>query len=249
MNRFILFIFITVLTLTSAVKLSDKTAETTKNTSSTDSQYYDDDIVSTVEAGSDIEHEQKESSSQEESTDLHKSNIPSETPNNPKNTSGIQTNESETTNEKIDNIGGIPVNNKEFNLRLVVDKLINEKVFFVNGIDLAFKQPLNEDEIYTLFGPPSEITELSDLNFEYTDYRIGYYEKQLNSVAYFNLNINENEVLEVLGNPYSLTEKNQYNQRVLLYTVYFHDVQDLEEYITLYFAFDNHGTLEYFTIN
>ncbi|WP_336496359.1 hypothetical protein [Psychrobacillus sp. FJAT-51614] len=142
--------------------------------------------------------------------------------------------------------GGI---NNSFNLSQVVDRFLNEKIITVNGVDLTFKQPLNENFIYNSFGKPSDVTEEMYLNYEYPDFRVSFYEDKLMSVAYYNLDIDKQELIDALGEPDFFYGINEYHQKSYGYSVYFSGEEHGENYIVLDFAFSADGTLEYFTIN
>lgn len=155
----------------------------------------------------------------------------------------------ETSKSNIDENQNNNDTNDIFNLSQVVDRFINEKVITVNGVDLNFKQTLKSVDINNTFGEPTNVTDLSYLNFEYSDFRISFYDDELVSVGYYNLNINEQDVVEVLGEPLYFEERNEYNQKTLGYSVYFNGEEHEDNFITLDFAFSTDGTLEYFVIN
>lgn len=216
MERFILFIIITAVTLGGAVWISD--GKSNREELSNESFYVENVNVenNTYDSYSELDTES----------------------NNETTESNVK--ENQNSNRGINN---------SFNLRQVVDRFINERIFTVNGVDMTFKQPLNSVDIYSTFGEPSNVSELSYLNYEYTDFCLSFYENELFSVGYYDLNISEQEVIEVLGEPNYFDERNEYNQKTLGYSVYFTGEEHGENYITLDFAFSADGTLEYFTIN
>lgn len=222
MERFILFLIMTALTLGGAVWMSDGMSYPKENAqeSSNESSY--------------LENLNDENITYDSDSEL---NIESE--------SNYQTTESNIEENQNSN-GEI---NNSFNLSQVVDRFINEKIITVNGVDLTFKQPLNENFIYNSFGKPSDVTEEMYLSYEYPDFRISFYEDRLMSVAYYYINIDEQEIFEVLGEPDYFNDRNEYNQKTFGYTVYFNGEEHGENFITLDFAFSADGTLEYFTIN